>query len=193
VNKRTVPPRLLQKAKPPSVDCPNTPTTTKCRRCRMHGGHRNLYLDEPNHPVPRTRDMPARGGEEHPTAMCPIYHDRSGPVSEGILDTAPKMPHQGTISIRVARDSRWSVRQPLGGSNNGSQSHPSRILLVHRSQRLRGICQEVPKMSRIWLALSPETGRATQHDITLVVRHLGNGHHRPILTRQRPNEAPASR
>jgi len=48
-------------------------------------------------------------------------------------------------------------------------------------------------MSRIRPPLSPETKRATQHDITLAIRHVRNGHHHPILTRQGPNEAPASR
>jgi len=79
----------------------------------LHGSHRNPHVDEPNHPIPRTRDMPARGGEKHPTTMRPIHHDRSEPVSKRILDTAPKIPHQGTISICIAGDSRWSVRQPL--------------------------------------------------------------------------------
>ena len=37
-------------------------------------------------------------------------------------------------------------------------------------------------MPRVWPPPPPKTRRTAQHDITLVVRHVGDGHHRSILT-----------
>ena len=82
------------------------------------------------------------------------------------------------------------LRLPFRGSNDGGQSYLGRILLVAHSWRLHRVRQDVSEVPRVQPTPSSETRGITQHDIPLVVRHMGNGHYRPILARQRPNETP---
>jgi len=60
----------------------------------------------------------------------------------------------------------------------------------HHPRRLRRICEEMLEVSRVRSPTPLKTRRAPQHDIALTVCHIGNGHHRSFLARQRSNKAP---
>ena len=108
----------------------------------MPSSHRGQYLDEPNYPIPRTWNMPTRRGKEYQTTVRPIHYDRPRSLSEGILDTTPKLPYQRTIPICVTRDTRRSC-----DCHSGARTMAAKVIWAgYYWSHIHGDCIEYVKM-----------------------------------------------
>jgi len=120
--------------------------------------------------------------------MHPIHHDQRRFVPDRLLDPPAKMHHQQAGRVHFGRDPREDLRKSCWGKDDGRQSSMGQLLLADHTGRLCRIREEMRQELGVRPPPPHKAGIAAQHHLPMVVRHLGDGHHRSLLPEKRADQ-----
>ena len=114
-------------------------------------------------------------------------------IQKRLQQTLAQMHNPRKSRLCHIRNTPRHLRLPLRTQNHGRQDITCWLLLAYNGRRLHHIRQKVRSMPKTRADNTHAPGRTPPRFFTMVVLKMGNGHNRPLCTRERSGQVPSCR